>query len=189
MQKYKVGGWRSRFLLKNMTAISDILTRIFLVLRFDKEDFEEIPEFYFYNRGATYETQYLNLYWNDPQREIHPGRHVRCQCNSQEDVPNWWAIQQQTNRGFLRRFANITTELEVHSNWYRSWWQRGNCSTFKNRKQAKTDTTAQSRRLITSLSKSGYIKLNRRRFTSEITQRQQAKGSLDLRPEGVMRGI
>lgn len=40
------------------------------VLRFDKEDFEEIPGRYFYNCGATY-NQYLNLYWNDPQREIH----------------------------------------------------------------------------------------------------------------------
>ncbi len=45
MQKYKSRLVGVRFLLKNIaTAINDILTRIFLkVLRFDKEDFEEIP--------------------------------------------------------------------------------------------------------------------------------------------------
>ncbi len=36
---------------------------------FDKEDFEEIPGRYFYNRGATY-NQYLNLYWNDPSQFV-----------------------------------------------------------------------------------------------------------------------
>ena len=43
---------------------------ILKVLKFDKDDFEEIPGRYFYNSGKTY-NQYLNVYWNDPQKEIH----------------------------------------------------------------------------------------------------------------------
>lgn len=43
---------------------------ILKVLKFDKEDFEEIPGRYFYNSGKTY-NQYLNIYWNDPTKEIH----------------------------------------------------------------------------------------------------------------------
>ncbi len=93
-----------------MTAINDILTNILEALRFDKEDFEEIPGRYFYNRGATY-NQYLNLYWNDPQREIHRN-------SSQYDIS---AIHERgctelverfnNNQSGFRRFTNITTEL------------------------------------------------------------------------------
>lgn len=43
---------------------------ILKVLKFDKDDFEEIPGRYFYNSGKTY-NQYLNVYWNDPKKEIH----------------------------------------------------------------------------------------------------------------------
>ena len=40
------------------------------VLKFEEDEFEEIPGRYFYNRGATC-NQYVNLYWNDPRRDIH----------------------------------------------------------------------------------------------------------------------
>ena len=43
---------------------------ILKVLKFDKEEFEEVQGRYFYNCGATY-NQYVNLYWNDPTKEIH----------------------------------------------------------------------------------------------------------------------
>lgn len=43
---------------------------ILKVLKFDKDEFEEIPGRYFYNSGKTY-NQYLNVYWNDPKKEIH----------------------------------------------------------------------------------------------------------------------
>ncbi len=78
----------SRFLLKNMTAINDILTRIFLrSCDLDKEDFEEIPGRYFYNRGATY-NQYLTLLERDPQ-QIHRNCHRPMSVQSQgKDVLN-----------------------------------------------------------------------------------------------------
>lgn len=43
---------------------------ILKVLKFDKEEFEEVQGRYFYNCGATY-NQYVNLYWNDSTKEIH----------------------------------------------------------------------------------------------------------------------
>lgn len=43
---------------------------ILKVLKFDKDEFENIPGRYFYNSGKTH-NQYLNVYWNDPQKEIH----------------------------------------------------------------------------------------------------------------------
>lgn len=43
---------------------------ILKVLKFDNDEFEEIPGRYFYNSGKTY-NQYLNVYWNDPKKEIH----------------------------------------------------------------------------------------------------------------------
>ncbi len=140
MQNTKSIGWRSRFLLKNMSGDKRYFDENDSeVLRFDKEDFEEIPGRYFYNRGATY-NQYLDLYWNDPQR--NPSQFVtydvRSAIHRARMYRTGWAIQQQTIGTFLRRFANITTELSS-LRWYRSWWQR-RLFHFQNRKQAKTRT-------------------------------------------------
>lgn len=43
---------------------------ILKVLRFDENEFEEIPGRYFYNSGMTC-NRYLNVYWNDSKKEIH----------------------------------------------------------------------------------------------------------------------
>ncbi len=66
---------------------NDILTRRLEVLT-DKEDFEEIPGRYFYNRGATY-NQYLNLLERPTTR--NPSQFVTYDVSAitGKDVPNW----------------------------------------------------------------------------------------------------
>lgn len=71
MQKYKID-WLS-FTISFKEHDGDKRyddENILKVLKFDKDDFEDIPGRYFYNSGKTY-NQYLNVYWNDPQKEIH----------------------------------------------------------------------------------------------------------------------
>lgn len=71
MQKYKID-WLS-FTISFKEHDGDKRyddENILKVLKFDKDDFEDIPGRYFYNSGKTY-NQYLNVYWNDPKKEIH----------------------------------------------------------------------------------------------------------------------
>lgn len=71
MQRYKVD-WLA-FTIKFEENDGDkryFDENILKVLKFDKEEFEEVQGRYFYNCGATY-NQYVNLYWNDPTKEIH----------------------------------------------------------------------------------------------------------------------
>lgn len=71
MQKYKID-WLA-FTISFEKHVGDKRyddENILKVLKFDKDDFEEIPGRYFYNSGKTY-NQYLNVYWNDPKKEIH----------------------------------------------------------------------------------------------------------------------
>lgn len=71
MQKYKID-WLA-FTINfegNDTDKRYFDENILKVLKFKEDEFEEIPGRYFYNCGATY-NQYVNLYWNDPRRDIH----------------------------------------------------------------------------------------------------------------------
>lgn len=71
MQKYKID-WLA-FTISFEKHVGDKRyddENILKVLKFDNDDFEEIPGRYFYNSGKTY-NQYLNVYWNDPKKEIH----------------------------------------------------------------------------------------------------------------------
>ena len=40
------------------------------ILGYDLADFDEIPGRFYYNSGATYRN-YVNVFWNDPERPWH----------------------------------------------------------------------------------------------------------------------
>lgn len=68
--KYKIDWLAFTINFNNRNTEDTFDTTVFDVLKYDLNEFEQIPPRYFYNSGATY-NEYVNVFWNDARLERH----------------------------------------------------------------------------------------------------------------------